>query len=243
MKKVALFVEGQTEAIFVSEMIRHIFGENETQIIAHNMQRMYYKITIDTFQTDGDRKYYFLIYNCGSDEKVKSSILDNYHKLQQSGFISIIGLQDLFNPQRKKKGIDDDRFQKSINDNLPQGIPIRIYFAVQEIEAWFIAEDTHYQRISSALTIDLVNSIAGINIQKDDTGKIAHPSVVLNKIYTAGGKKHGYSKNEYAVKSIVENIDIGNLYLSVRHRNSSLNELLVCLDGLYEERHIKERRT
>jgi hypothetical protein len=230
MKKIALFVEGQTETIFISEMIRQVFDEKKVNIAVHNIK--YNKIRIDTFKTDTTKEYYFLLYNCGSDDKVKSNIKDNYQKLQQADFIHIIGLQDLFNPQRKKKGLDDKRFKETINADIPQTIPARIYFSIQEIEAWFIADETHYQRISSALSIEKVNSIAGIDIQKDDTEKIPHPTVVLDKIYKDGGRKNGYSKNEYAIKDVVSKLDFSNLYLTVRNRNSSLNELLTCLDGL-----------
>jgi hypothetical protein len=36
--------------------------------------------------------------------------------------------------------------------------------AVNETEAWFIAEEKHYSTISSNLTLKLVNSIAGIDV-------------------------------------------------------------------------------
>jgi hypothetical protein len=230
MKKIAFFVEGQTEVIFISEMIRQVFNEKETNIVVQNTTN--YKMNVNTIKTDTDKEYYFLLYNCGSDDKVKSNIKDNYQKLQQANFIHIIGLQDLFNPQRKKKGIDDNKFQKTINVDIPQAIPARIYFAIQEIEAWFIAEETHYQRISPILSLEKVNSITGIDIQKDDTEKIPHPTVIIDKIYKAGGRKNGYSKNEYVIKDVVSKLDFNNLYLAVRNRNRSLNELLTCLDGL-----------
>jgi len=57
---------------------------------------------------------------------------DNYDQLLKSGFIYIIGLQDLYNPQRKKNGIDDNRYRTNINVGLQQNIPTKIYFAVQE---------------------------------------------------------------------------------------------------------------
>jgi len=229
MKKVALFVEGQTEAIFISEMIRQIFDEKKVKIVVHNI--IYNRMRTDIFKTDTTKEYYFLLYNCGTDDKVKSNIKDNYQKLQQADFIHIIGLQDLFNPQRRKRRIDERKFRETINADIPQAIPAKIYFAIQEIEAWFIAEETHYQRISTTLSMEKVNSIACIDIQKEDTEKIPHPTVVLDAIYKAGGRK-GYSKNEYVVKDVVSKLDFSNLYLTVRNRNNSLNELLTCLDGL-----------
>jgi len=231
-KKIALFVEGQTEMIFLSEMVNQVFGEKKVKIVVHKIQGTYNKIIINKFETDIAKEYFFLLYNCGTDERVKSTIKDNYQKLQQANFIHIIGLQDLFNPQRKKKGLDDKKFQETINADIPQAIPAKIYFAIQEIEAWFIAEETHYQRISSTLSMEKVNTIARIDVQKEDTEIIPHPTIILNEIYKAGGRKKGYSKNEFVIKDVVGKLDFSNLYLIVRKRNNSLNEFLTCLDGL-----------
>ena len=232
MKKIALFVEGQTEAIFASELIKQLFSENKTDIVIKNTRKLYKELISTKITTDTQKEYYFLIYNCGNDVMVKSRIKDNYDQLIQAGFIYIIGLQDLFNPQRRKRGINDNLYKSTINKDLKQTIPTKIYIAIQETEAWFIAEETHYQKISPTLTIEIVNSIAGIDIQKDNTEIIPHPTVILDKIYRAGGRKSGYSKNEYAVRDVVNKLDFSNLYLAVRNRNNSLNELLTCLDGL-----------
>jgi hypothetical protein len=232
MKKIAVFVEGQTESIFLSEMIKQIFGEKNVVIKTHRMRQTYGKVRTETITTDTQEEYFFLIFDCGTDGKVKSNIIDNYDKLQQKDYQQIIGLQDLFNPQRMKKDFDNEKFKKNSNNGLPTEIPTKIYFAIQEIEAWFMAEEKHYSAISPDLSMEVINSIAGINIQVETTEKIRHPSVVLDVIYKRGGRKHGYSKNEYAVKDIVSKLDYENLYLNVRNRNNSLNELLTCLDGL-----------
>ncbi|MHC6202239.1 DUF4276 family protein [Breznakiellaceae bacterium SP9] len=232
MKKIALFVEGQTERIFVSELLSHLFSEHKKVIKTHKMRKLYHNVTIETLVTDEPKEYYIVIYDCGTDDKVKSDILDNYQKLEKSGFNCIIGLQDFFNPQRKKKGMTVQQLQKGLNFGLEQVIPTEIFLAVQETEAWFIAEETHYSKISSALTLDIVNAIAGVDVQKDSTEEISHPTVVLDRIYKSGGRTSGYSKNEFVVKDIVEKLDFANLYFNVRNRNNSLNEFLTCLDGL-----------
>jgi hypothetical protein len=99
MKKIAVFVEGQTESIFISEMIRQIFGEKNITIKTHSMQRTYNKIRTETITTDIQDEYFFLIFDCGSDENVKSMIKEHYQRLKTTDFIHIIGLQDLYNPQ------------------------------------------------------------------------------------------------------------------------------------------------
>ena len=82
------------------------------------------------------------------------------------------------------------------------------------------------------MNFQIINSITGIDILRDDTEEIPHPTIILDMIYKAGGRKKGYSKNEYVVKNVIGKLDFGHLYLTVRNRNKSLNELLTCLDGL-----------
>jgi hypothetical protein len=232
VKKIAVFVEGQTEKIFSTELLSQFFSERRLRVESHEMRESYHKVQIDKFTTNEPRDYFFVIYDCGTDNKVKSDIIDNFPKLQKAGFSYIIGIQDLYNPQRRKKGIDAGKFKKGINIGLPQEIPTRIFLAVNETEAWFIAEENHYSAISPDLTLDIVNSITGIDIQKDSTETIMHPAIVLDEIYRAGGRKSGYSKKEYVIKEVVSKLDYDNLYIAVRNRNNSLSELLTYLDEL-----------
>jgi hypothetical protein len=223
MKKIAFFVEGQTEQIFVSRLLNQLFGSHKIAIKTHAMRKSHYNISIENFITDIPKEYFVVIYDCGTDEKVKSDILDNCQKLQKSGYNCIIGLQVFFNPKRKREGITVQQLKKGLNFGLEQIIPIEIFLAVQEIEAWIIAEEKHYETILPHFPIDNINAIAGINIQTDNSEKISHPALILDKIYKAGGRTSGYSKNEYVVKDIIGRLDFENLYFNVRRRNNSLN--------------------
>jgi hypothetical protein len=232
MKKIAFFVEGQTEQIFVLELLNQLFSEHKKVIETRQMRKLHHNISIESFITDEPKEYFIVIYDCGTDSKVKSDILDNYQNLQKAGFGYIIGLQDFFNPRRQKTGMTVQQLKKGLNRGLDQEIFTEIFLAVQEIEAWFIAEDEHYKSILSDVSFDIINSIAGINVKTEDTEKISHPSVVLNEIYKKCGRTSGYSKHKYAVRDIITRLDFTNLYINVRARNNSLNEFLTCLDGL-----------
>jgi hypothetical protein len=234
MKKIAVFVEGQTEQIFMTELIKQIFDERKLQVVSHKMQNLHHNIRIDTFTVNMATEYYFVIYDCENDEKVKTDIIDNFPTLQRSGFSFILGIRDAFNPKRKEK-INIEKLKVGLNTDLPNTIPVKIILAVIEIEAWFMAEETHYAKISPNLTLAIANSIVSeyipnFNLQKDSTETILHPTVVLEKIYQAGGAN--YSKKEFVIKRVVSLLDYDNLYIAVRKRNDSLNELLTCLDGL-----------
>jgi hypothetical protein len=232
MKKIALFVEGQTEQIFIAGFLGHIFTEYKRVIKTYQMRELHHNIGIETITINEPGEYFIVIYDCGTDSKVKSDILDNYQKLQKLGFDYIIGLQDFFNPEYKKIGMTVQRLKRGLNSGLDQAVPTEIFLAVQEIESWFIAEDEHYKNVLPDVSFDIVNSIAGINVKTDSTETIPHPSVVLDKIYKGCGRSSGYSKHEHVIRDIVNKLDFTNLYLNVRKRNSSLDELLTCLDAL-----------
>jgi hypothetical protein len=119
-----------------------------------------------------------------------------------------------------------------LNLGLPNDLclPIEIFLAVREIEAWFLAEENHYRLIDDSLTVSKVNSIVGIDITTDSTETIDHPSFVLKQLYQSVGKD--YNKKKWEAERTVYNFDYENLYLCVRNRNTSLNELLTCLDNL-----------
>jgi hypothetical protein len=61
--------------------------------------------------------------------------LDNYQKLRESEFDYVIGLQDFYNTQRRKKGVTVQQLKRGLNFDLEQIIPTEIFLAVQEIEA------------------------------------------------------------------------------------------------------------
>jgi hypothetical protein len=201
-------------------------------IKTHKMRKLHHNISIESFITDEPKEYFIVIYDCGTDDKVKSDILDNYQKLEKLGFNYIIGLQDFYNPKRRKTGITVQRFKKGLNSGLEQIISTEIFLAVQETEAWFIAEDEHYKNVLPYVSFDTINVIAGINVKTEDTEIISHPSIILDEIYKKCGRISGYSKHEYVVRDIVNRLDFANLYLNVRKRNNSLNELLTFLDRL-----------
>jgi hypothetical protein len=96
---------------------------------------------------------------------------------------------------------------------------------VNEVEAWFMAEEKHYAKIDPKLTLAKVNAIAGIDVSTDSTELIAHPTEKLQQIYN-------YSKRKNTVTRIVNTLDYTNLYIDVRQRNNSFNELLMHLDSI-----------
>jgi hypothetical protein len=232
MKKVAIFVEGQTEQIFAEELLKNIFGHAKIDIeklqfsgsVEHRRIR-----TIRSSKTNLQGQYFFRIYDChggGENSTVISDIKEQFARLLRESFSYIIGIRDVYPLSDIKK------LESMLSMGLPNDIalPVKICLAVREIESWFLAEENHYQLVSETLTVPCINSIVGIDIKTTSTETINQPSLVLKQIYQSVGKN--YNKKKWETERTVYNLDYDNLYMCVRNRNNSLNELLTCLDGL-----------
>ncbi len=174
--------------------------------------------------------YYFRIYDChggGEYSTVKSDIIEQLANLYGEGFSYVIGIRDVY-PLNDN---DIVLLRKMLLCGIPKtNISINIILAIKEIEAWFIAEEKHYEKISPALTIEVINAETAIDIQKDSTEILSHPAETLDNIYKK--VNFAYHKQKNQVERTVRALDYENLYLNVRARNNSLNELLSCLDTI-----------
>jgi len=173
-----------------------------------------------------DTEYYFVIYDCCGDDRVQSDISERLDSLREESFSIVIGIRDVY----PETDIAMLRHYLYYGISLNPDVSVNVILAVNEIEAWFLAEETHYQKISDRISLDIANKIAGIDVSRDSTESIEHPSDTLKQIYMKGGTT--YDKSKEKVQRTVGNLDYENLYINVRNRNNSLNELLTCLDGL-----------
>jgi hypothetical protein len=229
MKKIAIFVEGQTELIFMQKLIKEIIGNAKLAFSiressgSQDTRRM---LEIASPAMGESAVYYFMICNCHSDRTVKSDILRQMPTLRKEAYTLVLGIRDVFPVP------DIQMLRNNIKNGLPNDIPTHIILAVQEVEAWFIAEETHYEKISSKLTIETVNAMCNIDIKNDTTEKIPHPAETLKQIYMQGGTT--YDKSKKKVERMVECLDYENLYINIRKRNDSFNELLSEIESVFE---------
>jgi len=232
MKKVAVFVEGQTEQVFTEELFKHMFGHAMI-----NIETLQFSggtgirqiRTIRSLEISSSTKYFIRIYDChggGNNSTVKSDIIEQFPYLVKESFSYIIGIRDVYPLP------DLELLRNIMHIGLPNDIklPIKMVLAVREVESWFLAEENHYLLIDALLTTSFVNKMIGFDITTNSTETIDQPSITLKKVYQTVGKD--YNKKKWETQRTVHCIDYDNLYLAVRNRNNSLNELLTCLDGL-----------
>ena len=218
MKKIAFFVEGQTEAVFTQKLLSSIAGTKGLQVeiedASHHVS--FSKIT----PPNSDTVNYVLIFDCQGDDSVKQKIKENQNSLKNSGYESIIGLRDLFPLGRNDL--------QPLMDHLPIGlstdISTKIIISIMEIEAWFIQEYTHFTSLNENLTPEAISNAIGFNPMTDDASSIDHPSTTLNVIYGLAGLS--YKKKLHQVRLTTDHIDYNEIYFETRAKRSDLDEYI-----------------
>lgn len=152
MRKVAVYVEGMTELVFVYHCILAYYHSDWT---AFHLDYVSVNPSdrIDLLNPYGDEaaENRFLIYNCGSDDRVFPTMKDRFQAHLQQGYDRIIGLQDVLGArylELYKAGhqqIEWDKVNEMIHDlessvfqQDPSGT-MKIRFSIMEIEAWILA--------------------------------------------------------------------------------------------------------
>ena len=222
MKKIAFFVEGQTEQIFIQELITNIYGSKGIGFHLTKLEGKagYRKVkVIKNIDEKAELSFGIYIYDSSNDDTVKSDIIHSLPYLKKSGFSMVFGIRDVFPSTNVAKAKCKLKF------GVPTGIvPISLHLSIMEIESWFLAEENHYCVLNKNFDINAVNIIVGFDIRIFSTEGIANPAQVLNDVYHLKGL--AYKKDKKKVERTVFALDYENLYLEVRKRISSLDELI-----------------
>lgn len=238
MKKIALFVEGETEAYFVQKLIKEIARRDS---VSFNTFKGYGGQKVPrVFSSLGqslarNEQYKANIYISSTDNRVNQDIIDQMQTLKANGFNVIVGLRDI-------RGQKNDGTPITLAD-LPnlETANARLFasesnvfslLAVMEIETWFISEVDHFQRISSNLTEILIKAnipLIGVDLYNDDLTQINEPAETLNKIYNLIGES--YDKSKVKRERTIDALDMANMYLYSTQRLIKFREFVDVLDS------------
>lgn len=237
-KKLAIFVEGYTESIFIERLLKEFFDENSIAISINDLSggkrcpRIATVVSIEP--TTANTRFKILIYNSCTDNRVLSDLKDRYIGLKANGYTQFIGIRDLYPDytfEEKNDAINDNKgilARESIENTI-------FIFATMEVETWFIAETEHYQKIHSYLTLENIKQqcidLESINNFEKD---IDEPANKLNEIYQL--VNFAYKKTNRQVSRTVESLDYENLYLNVKEEIPSLNKLFDTLEKFILEK-------
>lgn len=212
-RKLAFFVEGHTESAFVERLVEEIAGRRNVRVELRSLRggtNVRRTFPIDrAAPPDAGEKLFVLIVDCGGDQLVKSRIDEEHENLTRSGYEKIVGLRDV-RPNfthaqipQLERGL---RFR--IKTNL---IPVEFVLAVLEVEAWFLAEATHFERIDPGLTAARIAADLGFDPSAEDMSARAAPAADLDRCYGLVGK--AYEKGR--ARDVVDALDFGEVYMTL----------------------------
>ena len=226
MKKLAVFVEGQTEQIFIEKLLVEAAGKSniaieKRQALGGQAAKRRLKL-IEASTPDFGHRYLAQIVDCGGDNRVKSDIRDRYEGLVAQGFETIIGVRDVF---RDVAYAEIPLLRKGLSLYLKTN-PVNVTFVlgVMEIETWFITEHTHLQKLHPSLTPSLIKSRLGFDPSIDDIQLRPHPTEDLANIYRLAGLK--YTKDKNRVQKTVSVLDYERIYLDLPSKLPDLKTLV-----------------
>ena len=228
MRKLAIFVEGLTELGFIERLISEIAGTHnivfEKKRIVGGATAPRQVISLEAARTSGTQKFYVLLYDCGGDHQVKPRIVEQHQSLSKSGFCSIIGLRDVRpNTSREDIPLLERNLKYGIKTSL---IPVEIFLAVMEIEAWFLAESSHFEKIDPGISLARIEIALGFNPASGDMALRDEPTLDLDGVYLLGGKR--YQKPGLAT---IQALDYSRMYLELADKIVHFGNLVKSIDG------------
>lgn len=248
MKKIAFFVEGETEYFFISKLLKEIAGSKKINVFAEKLsgggKKQPIRAAVLSLEStiNPNAIYEARIYVSGTDNRVDTDIQEFHQNLQSTQSINeysmVVGLRDL-------KGQKPDLSPNTLQDLpkmellakvamrncvLKDFIPSNIIIAVYEIEAWFLSECTHFERIDSVLTNELIVSNVGFNPCTDDMTLRFDPAQDLHNIYQLGIPPKSYTKKANQIERTINALDYANLYGNIRYDIAKLNDLITLID-------------
>jgi hypothetical protein len=226
MSAIAIFVEGQTELIFVERLLFEMFGYQILRI-EHEFQHggLYHQIGIRG-APPVCASHTVLIVNCACDGKVLPAIEERANKLRNAGYDRILGLRDIY-PLPSDELEEISELTENRLASMP--LPCKIVIVVREIEAWFLADTGHLVRYNLLLTPEFIHQKIGIDIIHQEVEKINHPAGLLKDIYALVGGT--YDKKLKDAHGVVDNLNYGYLYLEAPDSVLALKKFLRELEG------------
>jgi hypothetical protein len=227
MRKIAIFVEGQTELHFVHRLVNEVAGYGKARVdLWIHRGGAFSKLRSEGPPEDVADVVVMLV-NCGGDGSVKSSILERRELLASQDFNVIMGLQDLFPKSFEEK----EKFEAGLAKGLEfPGQTIKIFLAIAEVEAWFLSESTHFERVDPALSLDRIRAEIGFDPSSPTIETLVHhPTNKLKQIYALVNRP--YRKREAETHSLISYLDFDEIYTTVRETSVSLDAFISCLEG------------
>jgi hypothetical protein len=160
---------------------------------------------------------------------VGSDVRDYYDQLVKAGFLGIIAIRDVY-PDHT--AADIPTLRRSLRHGLHTK-PINPLFVlgIMEIEAWFLAEHSHFPKIHAGLTLARIVADKGFDPSTEDMQARRCPHEDLHAIYQLEGK--AYRKKKRSIQRTVERLDYNCVYFELVEKFPDLQSLTANLDDFF----------
>jgi hypothetical protein len=241
--KIAVFVEGQGELIFVRKLLPLLIPYNILSLhcLSISADKPYTVFKLP----NPNASFSFTIVNVGNDERVLTEIAEREGNLVDKGYCQIIALRDMYGAAYRKltQNVDQEiinkfvRFHKdTIRDKMSNPEMISVFFAIMELEAWLLGMYNLFQKVNPSLTCDYIETELGFNLRNiDPQTEFFHPTVRIHEILNLIDEK--YTKSKGQMESILSHLaseDISNAI--ERNRCRSLASFLDELKRLVKDK-------
>lgn len=221
MKRIAIFTEGGAERIFVRECLLRLFDPVKIsfecyELLAHNLHAAPY---VYPNAPNPQTEIFFMIVDCHGDEGVLSTIKEREHNLIGKGYDAILGLRDMYGGTYHKlaHGSIKDSVSKRLMQTHAAEIQrmshcdrIKLYYAIMELEAWFLGMYDLFQKIDPILTTEYIKQKLGIDLKSIDPQlSFYRPSEELNSVLALCGRQ--YKKKEGDIEGLCAKIALKDL--------------------------------
>lgn len=216
MRKVAVFVEGQTELVFVREFLLKwfVYDGNQIGFECYNLENNDTHPTAFAYGSERSENYY-LIVNVGNDNSVLSAIKTRLQLLLNKDYQVVVGLRDMYCKQYRNevanatiKSEINELFISATNDQIAQienGKAIKFHFAIMEIEAWLLGMPKIFSEKNALLTTDYIKQELNLDLSTDPETTIFHPAKELENIYSLVGDT--YNKHLSDISSVMASLE------------------------------------
>lgn len=153
MKRIAIYVEGDAELIFVREFLIKWFDYDSVRLGIECCKLRSDREANEPYPYGSkDSENFYYIVNVGNDSSVLSKMIKNAGRLYNSGYQLVVGLRDIYcddyhdktHALNKARVIDwtiINKFRKVTGEIISRGnypIEMQMHFAIMEIEAWLL---------------------------------------------------------------------------------------------------------
>ena len=227
-RKVAVFVEGQTELVFLRDMVLKWY-DYDAEMVAFDCISLIGQTskTVPFQYGNSDSENYFLFVNVGNDNSVLSKMLGRFKSMQSKGFNLILGLRDMYSRQYRELCGEStikwdliDKIRKKAEDQIAEMADsdvMALHFAIMEVEAWLMGMNGFLLKIDGRLTEGFIKENTGIDLHQDPEVSFFHPAADLAKIYQSVGKSYSKHLSDIsAISAALEKADYVTLTQSGR---------------------------